>query len=195
MADTDAGAEQYRNRRDEKIQRATVPLLLLLLTSIIFATHSTVSADCKYKFGVTQECAPIQSLSIDRIDFEIVADEITHSDGTVYPACAGRLYIEGGNVVQFTELDQAIGVTFGKPRYASDFAPRSRHDMMPSTLRPGALEKVDWIAVYRYGSFEYPYSYKSLDFQPNSRGWWVPFNEDHQTIPVSLGYSRTYDSN
>ena len=174
-------------RRVTRFWGVTVPLILLLLASALFATDNPVSADCKYKFSTIRDCAPIQSLSIDRIDFEIVADEITYSDGTVYPACLGRLYIEGGNVAQFAELDQTILVSFlPGQQFSARFI--RHHDMIPSTLRPGALGMADWIVVYRDGGFESQSSYHA--HKPYSRDWWVPFYADHQTIPVKLAYSH-----
>ena len=171
-----------------RLLRVTVPLLPLLCVPVLFMTDSPAWADCKYKFGTTGECAPIQSLSIDCIDFEIVATDRTYSDGTVNPACLGRLYIEGGNVAQFANLDQAITVRF---RDAS----ARKHLMTQSTLRPGALGRVQWIVEYRSGSFEYLGSDELSRLQPNSRKWWVESYEDHQTIPVSLILWRTYDAN
>ena len=172
-----------------RFQRVTALLFLLLFTPVIFVTYSPVSADCKYKFGGTKECAPIQSLSIDRIDFEIVATERSFTNGTAYPGCLGRLYIEGGNVAQFAYLDQTMRVTFGRGSLSSRF-PSATHSMMPSTLRPGALETSEWIVVNRSYGFEYVSSTQYWDFQPYSREWWVNFNEDHRTIPVSLYYSH-----
>ena len=168
--------------------RVTVPLLPLLCVLMLFMTDSPVWADCKYKFSTTGECAPIQFLSIDRIDFEIVATDRTYTDGTFHPACLGRLYIEGGNVAEFAALDQEIPVRFwdGSAR---------KHLMTPSTLRPGALGRVQWIVEYSHGSFESVWSDEKSYSQPGSRKWWVEFYEDHRTIPVSLNFWRTYDAN
>lgn len=172
-----------------RFRGVTVPLILLLLASALFATHSSASADCKYKFSVIKDCAPIQSLSIDRIDFEIVATESTYTDGTVYPACLGRLYIEGGNVAQFADLNQTIRVTFhtDNVRLAA-----MSHSMTPSTLRPGALGMGRGILEYRNGEFRSPPRSVSGDriYPASIRGSWVNFNEDYQTIPVSLYFSH-----
>lgn len=171
-----------------RFRGVAVPLILLLLASALFATDNPISADCKYKFSTIRDCAPIQSLSIDRIDFEIVADEITYSDGRVYPACYGALYIEGGNVAQFAELDQTIRVTFGRSRTSSSDV--NRHSMTPSTLRPGTLGMAEWIVVYRNGRFENQSSGNYGYGEPYKRNWWVEFYADHQTIPVRLGYTH-----
>ena len=162
---------------------------LLVVTHLLLAADNPASADCKYRFSQTRECAPVQTVSIDRIDFEIMARDITYSDGTSYPACVGLLYVEGGNVAQFSDLDQPISVTFGRGAL-HDIFPSRHHVMVPSTLRPGALGRAAWLVEYRNGGFKNHESSESLGHRPYSRGWWVNFNEDHQTIPVSLYISH-----
>ena len=85
-----------------KVSISGIAALMTPITAVhaLIASGSAATAARKYKYSVIKGCAPIHSLSIDRIDFEIVADEITYSDGTVYPACLGRLYIEDGNMAE-----------------------------------------------------------------------------------------------
>ena len=158
----------------------TATLLVMIAVHIMFAGDSSVSADCKYQFSKTKECAPIQSLSIDRIDFEIVASDRSYSDGTVHPSCAGRLYIEGGNVRQFADLNLPISVYFG-----SGLSFGTSHVMQPSTLRPGTLEKSKWIVGYRDGYFV---NYNNYG-EPSAASW-VSFDKNHQTIPVGLSFTH-----
>ena len=168
----------------------TATLAVMIAVHIMFAADSSVSANCEYKFSQTRECAPVQSVSIDRIDFEVAADARTYEDGTVQPACVGRLYLEGGNVGQIANLNSRIGAVFGGWSRAQGL--NTHHDMQPSTLRPGSLEKSEWIVEYRKeGSFQNnDFTYGSGSIRPYRAEWWVYFNEDHQTIPVSLTLSH-----
>ncbi len=59
------------------------------------------------------------------------------------------------------------------------------HELQPSTLRPGALETSEWILEYRRGQFLHN---DSRYGNQQTAGWWVNFNEDYQTIPVSLTF-------
>ena len=164
--------------------RASATFVVLMAIHFLAATDSPVAADCEYKFSLTKECAPIQSLSIDRIDFEVVASELSYGDGTARPACVGRLYLEGGNVPQFADMNSPIRVMFG-----SSFA--THHTMQPSTLRPGALGTSEWILEYIGGYFvNNIYTYEPED--PHRAESWVYFDKNHQTIPVRLSF--THDS-
>lgn len=164
--------------------------IALIAVHLMFVTDSPAFADCKYKFSLTGECAPVQSVSIDLIDFEIVADNREHGDGTVQPACVGHMYLEGGTVAQFAGLGTRISAVFGGWSFAQGL--NRRHDMHQSEFRAGALEKSEWIVEYRGdGVFQYnDFTYESGSISPQKAEWWVYFNADHQTIPVSLTFNH-----
>ena len=162
-------------------------IVMMVAVHFLVATDSPAAANCEYKFSLTKECAPIQSLSIDRIDFEIVASDMSYGDGTVRPACIGRLYLEGGNVPQFVNLNLPIHVVFGSGSFIT--STYTYHIMQPSTLRPGTLAKSEWILEYREGSFvNNVYSYEPED--PHRVDSWVYFDKNHQTIPVRLSFTH-----
>ena len=67
--------------------RMFILAVVIALAVIQITSDTPVLAICEYKFDKTGECAPIQSVSIDRIDFEIVAEDVVDSSGITMPTC------------------------------------------------------------------------------------------------------------
>ena len=171
--------------------RVSATFIALIAVILMFVMDSPTFADCKYKFSLTGECAPVQSVSIDRIDFEIVADNREYGDGTVQPSCVGHLYLDGGNVAQIADLGTRVTAVFGVWSHAQGL--NRRHEMQASELRGGALQKSEWILEYRgdglFQSNNSAYDVMGSTY-PDRASWWVYFNADHQTIPVSLAFDH-----